>query len=139
MITLTSAIFLAVVGPNTQAGNAQTNSRLHKSLATCGALPNGSSRSVYETTRMFINLPKDIYPNKKLKITQRGAVALYISNGGPYGYALGARGKPNCWSTYFQFDRTPGNKNQSGVVDIASKSAIKGIPDYLIHVKVVVH
>lgn len=119
-------------------GSTQTNKiNLQKRLFACGSLPNGSTTRVVQTTRMFINLPKDIYPTKILQITQYGATAGYISNGGPYGYAIGARGKPNCWSTYFEFNVIPNNPRKSGTVDIGSKSTIRGIPNYLIHLKVV--
>ncbi len=101
-------------------------SALDDRIAACGSLPNGSTQNVVETTRMFINLPKDMYPNVNLQVTSNGATAGYISNGGPYGAAMGAQGKPNCWSYYFEFDGT-------GTVDLASKSGISGVPDYTIH------
>jgi hypothetical protein len=85
---------------------------------------------------MFINIPKDIYSDINLEITPHGAVAGSISNGGPYGYALGAQGKPDCWSYYFEFDLTSSSQGSSGTVDIGSKSGIVGIPDYLIHINV---
>jgi len=104
----------------------QTSSSLDQRLAECGSLPNGSTQNVVETTRMFINIPKDLYPDVNLQTTSHGATAGYISNGGPYGSAIGGQGKPNCWSYYFGFDGT-------GTVDIASKSGMSGVPDYLIH------
>ncbi|MBI3430250.1 MAG: hypothetical protein HY050_09415 [Actinobacteria bacterium] len=59
-----------------------------------------------------------------------------ISNGGAYGYGFTARGKPNCWAYYLEFNLTPENSGQSGRVDINSTSAIRGIPNYSIHIKV---
>lgn len=85
---------------------------------------------------MFINIPRDIYPNINLEVTSRGAVANDISNGGQYGYALGVQGKPDCWSYYFEFDLASSSQHSGGTVDIGSKSGLAGIPDYLIHITV---
>ena len=118
-------------------GNSHSNSQLQKRLAACGSLPNGSSTIVVQTTRMFINLPKDLYPNINLEIAPQGATAGYISNGGPYGYAIGARGKLNCWSYYLDFELASDNQTQRGKVDIGSKSGVNGNADYLVHFNVV--
>ena len=134
---MVASVAAITIGLYVLKGSPQTNTHFQKRLAACGSLPNGSSTNVTETTRMFINLPKDIYPNINLQITPRGATAGYISNGGLYGYAIGARGKPNCWSYYLEFDRTPDNQRQSGKVDIGAKSGVNGVPDYLIHFNVV--
>ena len=104
----------------------QTSSLFAQRLVQCNSFPNGSTQNVVETTRMFINIPKDLYPDLNLQTTLHGATAGYISNGGPYGSAIGGQGKPNCWSYYFEFDGT-------GTVDLASKSGMSGVPDYLIH------
>lgn len=116
-----------------------TNSELKNRLVACGSIPNGASLTVVETTRVFINLPKDFYPNIKLNVISHGATAASVSNGGAYGYAIGAQGRPNCWSYYLDFELTPNNKTQSGTVDIGSKSAFKNVSNYLIHFKVVVN
>ncbi len=101
-------------------------STLDQRLAECKSLSNSGTQNVVETTRMFINIPKDLYPAVDLQITSHGATANYISNGGPYGNAIGAQGKSNCWSYYFEFDGT-------GTVDLVSKSGMSGIPDYTLH------
>ena len=137
-VILASLVSITVAWHATQ-GSAQTKTDFKKRLIACGSLPNGSSLTLPQTTRLSINLPRDIYPNKVLKIISHGAMANYISNGGPYGYGFGARGKPNCWSYYLEFDLTSANKKQSGRVDIGSKSLNRKIPDYLIHFKVVVN
>jgi hypothetical protein len=136
LVILTSLASIALTQSSAQ-GSTPTKINLQKRLVACGSLPNGSTSRVVQTSRMFINLPKDIYPTKILYIVGHGATAGYISNGGPYGYAIGARGKPNCWSTSFEFNVTPYNPRKSGTVDIGSKSAIRGIPNYLIHIRVV--
>jgi hypothetical protein len=124
---LAGVIFLLVlVAGIWYVSQQQKNPSLDQRLAECGSLPNGSTQNVVETTRMFINIPKDLYPNVNLQITSNGATASYISNGGPYGSAIGGQGKPNCWSYYFEFDGT-------GTVDFASKSGMSGVPDYLAH------
>ncbi|MFZ1075648.1 MAG: hypothetical protein WAN50_04720 [Minisyncoccia bacterium] len=94
----------------------------------CGGIPNGSTQNVIDTTRLFINLPKDVYPDKdhnlQFKTVSGNATAGYISNGGLPGFASEAT--PACWSYYNEFD---GN----GEVDLTVKSAIKDMPDYIVH------
>lgn len=97
-------------------------------LIACKSLPNNSTNKVVETSRLFINLPKDIYPYENISSSfstvSGNATAGYISNGGLPGQALEAT--PKCWSTYFEFD---GN----GEVNLKVKSAINGMPDYFVH------
>ncbi len=96
-------------------------------LVACKSLPNNSTKKIVETSRLFINLPKDVYPYENIgsnfSIVSGNATAGYISNGGLPGQALEAT--PECWSTYFDFE---GN----GEVDLKVKSAIKGMPDYFV-------
>ena len=120
-------------------GRVPTQAEVKKRLIACGSLPNGSTTFARKTTRLSINLPREIYPTKILRITSLGATAGFISNGGPYGYGFAARGKPNCWSYYFEFNLTSTNENGRGRVDISSKSAVRGIPNYLIHIRVFEH
>jgi hypothetical protein len=98
-------------------------------LAECGAYPNGSTQNIKDTTRLFINLPKEIYPD--LSIEGKNATADYISNGGPEGSAMGAQGKPNCSSTYYEFDLAAGAA--TGTVDIYATSTEVNIPNYSVH------
>lgn len=114
-----------------------TNADLKDRLIACGSIPNRSTLTVVQTTRIFINLPKEYFPNIKLTMKSRGATATSVSNGGKYGYAIGAQGKPNCWSYYFDFELAPKNRAKSGTIDIGSKSAFKNISNYLIHFRVV--
>lgn len=96
-------------------------------LAACKAFPNNSTQHVVETTRLFINTPKDIYPDKNISAdfeTAGGtATAGYISNGGPPGEAFAA--SPGCWSTEIDFEGV-------GEVDLKIQSAVEGIPDYFV-------
>jgi hypothetical protein len=95
----------------------------------CGGMPNGSTQNVIETTRLFINLPKDVYPDKEnnlqFKTASGNATAGWISNGGPYGEGYGAEDNSGCWSYYYDFE---GN----GEVDLTVKNGIKNTPDYVV-------
>lgn len=95
----------------------------------CGGIPNGSTQSVINTTRLFINLPKDVYPDKEhnlqFKTASGNATAGWISNGGPYGEGFGAEDNSGCWSYYYEFD---GN----GEVDLTVKNGIKNAPEYVV-------
>ena len=134
-----AALVTSSIALTSAQGSAPTQAEVKKRLAACGSIPNGSTTSVRQTTRISINLPREIYPTKILKITSLGARAGYISNGGAYGYGFAARGKPNCWSYYFEFNLTSTEKSGRGRVDISSKSAVRGIPNYLIHIRVFGH
>jgi len=89
-------------------------------------IPNNSVQYVKETTRMFINMPKDLYPKDTLHswtTVSGNATAGYISNIGFPGEAEGAA--PGCWSTYMEFDG-------SGEVDLRATSTVTGVPDYFV-------
>jgi len=96
-------------------------------LAACNAIPHNSTQKILETTRLFINLPKDIYPdeehNLKFSTVSGNATAGRLGNCGSPG--TGCQSTPECWSYYCQFD---GN----GEVDLNVKSAIKDMPDYFV-------
>lgn len=106
----------------------QTLAAYNSELAACGAYPNNSTQSVIETGREAINLPKDIYspPDNQLTFTTASgtATAGWISNAGAAGESYGATA--TCWSYYYKFDG-------EGTVDLTATSAIKGMPDYLVH------
>jgi len=132
------AISLLVAGLYPASASSPSNSSLAKRLVACGSLPNGSSLTLVETTRLFLFLPKDYFPNIKLIMKSHGASAGSISNAGAYGYAQSRYAKPDCWSYYLDFELTPSNKLRSGTIDIGSKSAFKTVSNYLIHFKVVI-
>lgn len=96
-------------------------------LIECKSIPNNSIKEVRDTSRLFINLPKDVYPYENITsnfLTVSGnATAGYVSNAGYPGQAFEAT--EDCWSTYMEFD---GN----GQVDLKLKSALKDMPDYFI-------
>ena len=98
---------------------------LEQKLAACHSIPEDSVQVVSETTRLFLNLPKDIYPDKLHNLhftTVAGnATAGWISNAGPMGEAF--QSTPACWSYYYEFDGT-------GEVDLRVPSAAAGVPDY---------
>lgn len=77
-------------------------------IAACKGIPNGSTQTVKDTSRLFINLPKDVYPDKGHALsfsTATGtAQANWISNAGPYGQAFQATDQ--CWSYYYELDGT---------------------------------
>lgn len=111
---------------NTQAGYKEADEK----VLLCGGIPNGSTQNVIETTRLFINLPKDVYPDKehnlRFKTVGGNATAGWISNGGPYGEGYGAKGNSGCWSYYYDFEGI-------GEVDLTVKSGMKNAPDYVVH------
>ena len=139
-ISIAIGVSIATVffGLNAAAVSTHSNTDLNKRLAACGSIPNGSSLTVVETTRLFLFLPKDYYPNIKLSMNSHGAFAGSVSNAGAYGYAQSRDAKPGCWSYYLDFELTPNNKTRSGTVDIGSKSAFKTVSNYLIHFKVAI-
>ena len=97
--------------------------------SSCGACEpklNNSVQHVFGTTRMFINVPKDLYPKELFRYatTINGQAGMgWVSNGGPPGLAMS--GRPECWSTYVEFDG-------QGEVDLRIPSILIGVPDYYV-------
>ncbi len=108
--------------------NMQTPSlSFDQKLTACGAIPNNSVQYIDETTRLFINLPRDIYPDKEynlqFKTVHGNATAGWISNAGPYGEAFPATSE--CWSYYYEF-------NGNGEIELCVQSAIPNTPNYVV-------
>jgi|GEM_PF-7096802 len=111
----------------------ETDAAYASKLSGCGAFPNGSEQKITDTSRVFIDLPKDIFPDKEhnlqFKTVQGSTTADWISNGGPYGEAMQSNGRPNCWSYYYEFDG-------QGEIDLSVKTAVTGMPDYSVRFSV---
>ncbi len=123
------AILAVGIGVRAMTSTKKLMPNFAAQLASCKAIPNDSKQNVFETTRLTIKLPKDVFPGqqgKELKfITVNGtAKAGWISNAGPMGQSYGATA--NCWAYYYEFE---GN----GEVDLVATSSMKGIPSYLVH------
>ena len=90
---------LATTGERAFEGNHLPSwvSGTHSDLPACGSIPNGSSLTVVQTTRLFIFLPKDFYPNIKLNVTSHGAFASSVTNADVYGYAQSRSARSDCW------------------------------------------
>lgn len=89
-------------------------------------IPNDSVQQVKETSRMFINMPNDLYQkdiSHSWTIVSGNATAGYVSNVGLRGKAEGVA--PGCWATYIDFEG-------SGEVDLRVKSTVAGTPDYFV-------
>lgn len=110
------------------AGTSSEEQFLEQRLGDCGSLPNGSAINIAETSRVSVTMPDDIYPDMNFTVTSHGATANYVANN-----AMSASG---CTSNDLEFDISPDNKTNNGIVVITSKSAVPGIPDYLVHFNV---
>ena len=100
--------------------------QVESGCGVCGPKLNNSVQHVVETTRMFINVPKDLYPKELFRYatTINGQAGMgYISNGGLPGEAFA--GGPGCWSTYVEFDG-------GGEVDLRIPAIVVGVPDYFV-------
>jgi hypothetical protein len=101
-------------------------------LKICESIPNGTIQEVSETTRLFINLPEDIYPFENREFTFNGATAGIITSGEglpPQNGSLEEFVKNKCATHYYEF-------NGNGTVDLKVKSAVSGVLDYVIHFRV---
>jgi hypothetical protein len=115
-----------------QNGTPVQAADLARRLAVCESISNGSTQDVHETTRLFINLPEDIYPYENRHFTGNGATADTVSNGegvGPQKSSMEEFVANKCATHYYEFSGT-------GTVDLTVKSALAGIPDYTIHFRV---
>ncbi|MHB8913877.1 MAG: hypothetical protein ACYC4I_02605 [Minisyncoccota bacterium] len=87
-------------------------------------IPNNSIQYVKETSRVFVNMPKDLYPQDlQSSWTTVAGNATAGSAGGGFGESVAAT--PNCWSSYADFEG-------SGEVDLRVKSVVEGVPDYFV-------
>ena len=92
-------------------------------MSACQAIPNGSTQNITDTTRLFINLPKDVYPDKDHNLQFR-RISGNVTSGSIAGFGGEAyQATPDCWSYYNEFDG-------QGEIDLTVKSAISGMPDY---------
>ncbi len=80
---------------------------------------------VVDSQRMFVSLPKDIYPDENYQFISRGARMGKIT-GGEGGFNEDIN---HCAVHYYEFIG-------SGTVSLHVKSVAQGVPDYLIHFKV---
>lgn len=105
---------------------------LNERLRICESIPNGTTQEVSETTRLFINLPEDIYPFENRKFTFNGATVGIITSGEglpPKNGSLEEFVKSKCVTHYYEF-------NGNGKIDLKVKSAVPGVSDYVIHFRV---
>jgi len=128
LIIISSCAYLFYKSRQQSTLTTSSNNSYQNELSACNALPNNSTQQVVGTTRLFINLPKDIYPhaeiiNPDFSTVSGNATGGYVSNGGLPGYAEGAIS--GCWSTYIDIEG-------SGEVDLKVKSEIKDTPDYFV-------
>jgi hypothetical protein len=140
LATFVATVILVFSGLYPATSATPTNVELKKRLAYCGSIPNGTSLTVVDTTRLFIFLPKELFPHLNLNVSSHEATAYPAHNEGSDGYAQSPDAKPGCWSHYFEFHLASGiGRPSAGVIDIGSKNGFKTVSNYLIHFRVVVN
>lgn len=137
MATIVATSILVFSGLYSATSGAPTNADLKKRFEYCGSIPNRTSLTVVETTRLIMFVPKDFYPKIQLIVKSNGATANYFSNAGAYGHAQSRDAKPGCWAYAFDFELSPNNKTLRGTVSIGSNSGYRGVSNYLLHFTVV--
>lgn len=93
-------------------------------LELCRSFANGGTERIAPTSRVFINLPKTLYPNDVtgfFKTATGTATVGVVSNGGKPGEAL--QSSEYCSSTYVEF-------NGTGEIDLTVPPAAPTIPQY---------
>ncbi len=99
-----------------------TNDEYLNKLALCSSIPNGSIQDVVEHTKVFINLPRDIYKGTLQFHNLAGnASADHITSAGLPGEA--SQANSNCKSYYIEFDG-------KGSIEVFANSSVSGVPDY---------
>jgi hypothetical protein len=119
LLVLFGAIYLA------SQHKAPHEAELNQKIAGCNGIKNGETVTLPETSRTFINLPQDAFPDKNgnlsFTLVSGTATAGWVSNGGLYGEAMDA--KLGCWSYYYEF-------NGKGTLELVSKTALPDFPNY---------
>ena len=116
--------------PTTPVADAEPKEEVRAALKHCGSYPNGSRKTVVDTSRTAVCLPSKFYPKAGFKILFHGATVGYVSN---YG-GLCSADNPDCWGEGYEFDLTD---SEPGWVEFYAKSAVRGVPDYRIRFDVV--
>jgi hypothetical protein len=112
--------------PNNIAGSDQDPSPILAcySAGASQPIPNNSVQNVKETSRLFINVPKNLYPQDlQGSWTTVSGNATAGTVGGGYGEAQGATSE--CWSSQVDFEGT-------GEIDLRVKSTVADTPDYFV-------
>ena len=126
-----AVIFLHTPTTPSSATNTDTSSDQYAtSILACypesagQPIPNNSIQNVKETSRIYINMPKNFYPQDlEGSWTTVEGNATAGSVGGGFGEAEGATS--GCWSSYVDFEGT-------GEVHLRVKSTVNGAPDYFV-------
>jgi hypothetical protein len=113
-------------------GQISSDQTTKKSLADrmkiCESIPNGTTTQVTETSRVFINLPEDVYSFPNRQIVSHGATIGIVSNG--EGLTPNSDFIANkCASHLYEF-------GGSGSIDLRVKSTDPNAPDYEVHFEV---
>jgi len=122
---LLACAFLSLDG---HALAAPSTALLERRLAECGSLQPFARYEVADGAKVRITLPSDIYPSTTLQEAQHGATFSWISNG-PSRTHIGK----NCSTTvgvFAEITRCITRVACGYSVDLRSKSAVAGIPDY---------
>lgn len=131
-VTLTETPFIKITQKSPTLTSQQVADKISacyhvgSDCSACKSKLNNSEQHVVPTTRMFINVPRDLYPKELFRYatTVNGDATMgYISNGGLPGLAMD--GSPECWSTYVEFDG-------QGEIDLRIPSILIGVPDYYV-------
>jgi len=114
---------------------------MNRRVAACNRTDNGqmismpksgSSLTVLDTTRRFLTLPRDLYPEKNVQVHEQNAMMGKISNG-----EFANDPKSPCWTHYYEFDIAPGATE--GKLAIVAKSTDPAIPDYNLTIDILTH
>lgn len=100
---------------------------LEDKLMVCGSIPNGTTLTLRSTSRKYINLPKDIFPDKNNNLqfkTINGNVTAGRMPAVAVGEDLEATEK--CWSYRYDF-------NGEGEIELTATSPIKSVPVYKVY------
>jgi len=103
------------------------NNNIDDKLMQCGSIPNGSTVTLWSTSRKFINLPKDIFPDKDNNLqfkTINGNATAGRMPAVVVGEDLESTEK--CWSYRYDFEG-------EGEIELTATSPIKNIPDYKVY------
>ncbi|HVW66135.1 MAG TPA: hypothetical protein VHA78_00205 [Candidatus Peribacteraceae bacterium] len=92
----------------------------------------GSTVTVLDTTRRFLTLPRDLYPEENVQVHEQNAMMGKISNG-----EFASDPKSPCWTHYYEFDVSPGATE--GKLAIVAKSTDPAIPDYNLNIDILTH
>jgi hypothetical protein len=141
VLAITLLLFLAAWGIGTQNGapsQAQLQAQANEQVSQCAnrtddlkldVSPSGATIGVRSGARIFLSLPRTLYPEPNMQLDTTMFSIASMPNGEIFNHK-----KDSCWTHYYELRLQKGLSSGSGTLTFLSNDL--GLPDYILHVVV---